>query len=60
MRKTHRRVRTLGQARGASQTGRRISGLKALYKTNFEPLEWYDGSIWSRDLRLLKEKSRQE
>jgi arginyl-tRNA--protein-N-Asp/Glu arginylyltransferase len=37
-----------------------VYGQKALYKTNFEPLEWYDGSIWSRDLRLLKEKSRQE
>jgi arginyl-tRNA--protein-N-Asp/Glu arginylyltransferase len=37
-----------------------VYGPKALYKTNFEPLEWRDGSTWSRDLRLLKEKSRQE
>ncbi len=37
-----------------------VYGQKALYKTNFEPLEWHDSSIWSRDLRLLKEKSREE
>ena len=37
-----------------------VYGQKALYKTNFGPLEWRDGSAWSRDLRLLKEKSRQE
>lgn len=37
-----------------------VYGSKALYKTNFEPLEWRDGSTWSRDLRLLREKSRQE
>ena len=37
-----------------------VYGQKALYKTNFEPLEWHDGATWSRDLELLKEKSRQE
>jgi arginyl-tRNA--protein-N-Asp/Glu arginylyltransferase len=37
-----------------------VYGQKALYKTNFEPLEWHNSSIWSRDLRLLKEKSREE
>ncbi|MDB5225289.1 MAG: arginine-tRNA-protein transferase [Candidatus Adlerbacteria bacterium] len=31
---------------------------KALYKTNFAPLEWHDGLAWSRDLQLLKEKGR--
>ncbi len=37
-----------------------VYGPKALYKTNFEPLEWHDGTAWSRDLSLLKEKSRSE
>lgn len=37
-----------------------VYGQKALYKTNFEPLEWHEGTAWSRDLGLLKEKSRQE
>jgi arginyl-tRNA--protein-N-Asp/Glu arginylyltransferase len=37
-----------------------VYGQKALYKTNFEPLEWHDGTAWSRDLGLLKEKSRTE
>lgn len=37
-----------------------VYGQKALYKTNFEPLEWRDGGIWSRDLRQLKEKGREE
>lgn len=37
-----------------------VYGPKALYKTNFEPLEWWDDTGWSRDLGLLKEKSRQE
>ncbi len=35
-----------------------VYGPMALYKTNFEPLEWYDGAAWSRDIILLKEKSR--
>lgn len=37
-----------------------VYGTKALYKTNFEPLEWHDGTTWLHDLVLLKEKSRQE
>lgn len=37
-----------------------VYGQKALYKTNFEPLEWHDGQAWSRDLERLKEKSRQD
>lgn len=37
-----------------------VYGPKALYKTNFEPLEWHDGTAWLRDLVLLKEKGRQD
>jgi arginyl-tRNA--protein-N-Asp/Glu arginylyltransferase len=35
-----------------------VYGTKALYKTNFASLEWHDGLVWSRDLELLKQKSR--
>lgn len=31
-----------------------VYGTKALYKTNFEPLEWWDGSTWSGDIKRLK------
>jgi len=37
-----------------------VYGEKALYKTNFEPLEWWDGKQWSKDIKLLKERSRSE
>jgi arginyl-tRNA--protein-N-Asp/Glu arginylyltransferase len=37
-----------------------VYGHKALYKTNFEPLEWWSGSAWSRDIVLLKDLSRSE
>lgn len=37
-----------------------VYGGKALYKTNFAPLEWRDGQSWSRDLAKLKELSRAE
>jgi len=37
-----------------------VYGRKALYKTNFEPLEWWDGAVWSRDLAKLKECSLKE
>jgi arginyl-tRNA--protein-N-Asp/Glu arginylyltransferase len=37
-----------------------VYGEKALYKTNFEPLEWWDGKSWSKDIALLKELSRRE
>jgi arginine-tRNA-protein transferase len=37
-----------------------VYGPKALYKTNFEPLEWHTGSEWSRDTVKLKELSRSE
>ncbi len=35
-----------------------IYGEKALYKTNFELLEWWDGSVWQRDLKMLKDRGR--
>lgn len=37
-----------------------VYGQKALYKTNFGPLEWHDGSAWSADIARLKELSRGE
>lgn len=37
-----------------------VYGEKALYKTNFEPLEWWDGSRWNTDIKLLKETGRSE
>ena len=37
-----------------------VYGDKALYKTNFEPLEWLSGSAWSKDITLLKELSRKD
>jgi hypothetical protein len=35
-----------------------VYGEKALYKTNFEPLEWWDGSSWNTDIPKLKELGR--
>lgn len=35
-----------------------VYGEKALYKTNFEPLEWWDGHIWKRNTALLRERGR--
>ncbi len=37
-----------------------VYGEKALYKTNFEPLEWWDGSVWSRDVKLLRERGHED
>ncbi|MEK7068640.1 MAG: GNAT family N-acetyltransferase [Patescibacteria group bacterium] len=37
-----------------------VYGEKALYKTNFEPLEWWDGKGWNSDIKILKEISRAE
>ncbi len=37
-----------------------VYGEHALYKTNFEPLQWWDGSKWSDDLKLLREVSRSD
>ncbi|MDO8517954.1 MAG: GNAT family N-acetyltransferase [bacterium] len=35
-----------------------VYGQKALYKTNFGPLEWWDGSGWKSDIKLLRERGR--
>jgi len=37
-----------------------VYGDKALYKTNFKPLEWWDGGKWNRDITLLKELGRKD
>lgn len=37
-----------------------VYGAKALYKTNFEPLEWWDGEKWSDDIAALKECGRSD
>jgi len=37
-----------------------VYGPKALYKTNFKPLEFWDGSKWNDDLALLKRLARAE
>lgn len=37
-----------------------VYGEKALYKTNFEPLQWWDGQLWNPDIKLLKERSRSD
>jgi len=35
-----------------------VYGTKALYKTNFEPLEWWSGSEWTADTAALKQRAR--
>ncbi|HUD02699.1 MAG TPA: GNAT family N-acetyltransferase [Candidatus Paceibacterota bacterium] len=35
-----------------------VYGAKALYKTNFEPLLWWDGSAWQSDITTLKQNAR--
>ncbi len=37
-----------------------VYGEKALYKTNFEPLEWWDGNGWNIDVATLKTLSRKD
>lgn len=37
-----------------------VYGDKALYKTNFEPLEWWSGSGWSADVSLLKKRAHSD
>ncbi|MEI6864324.1 MAG: GNAT family N-acetyltransferase [Candidatus Adlerbacteria bacterium] len=37
-----------------------VYGEKALYKTNFEPLQWWDGTHWNNDQKLLRERGRSE
>ena len=52
----------LDAVRRAKNEGRSYSylgtayGSKGRYKTNFEPLEWWDGSEWNTNLKLLKER----
>ena len=54
----------LDALRSAKKDGREyyylgtVYGEKALYKTNFEPLEWWDGEQWNTDIKLLKERGR--
>lgn len=53
-------------AREAARSGKRyfyigtVYGEKALYKTNFESLEFWDGNVWVQDIRKLKALSRQD
>jgi arginine-tRNA-protein transferase len=35
-----------------------VYGGKTLYKGNFEPLEWWNGEEWSKNMKALKEFSR--
>lgn len=35
-----------------------VYGAKALYKTNFEPLEWWNGEQWVQDVKALRARSR--
>lgn len=37
-----------------------VYGQKALYKTNFDSLEWWNGTEWSTDIAKLKEKARSD
>jgi hypothetical protein len=37
-----------------------VYGEKALYKTNFEPLEWWNGEEWRSDIKQLKERGRSD
>jgi arginyl-tRNA--protein-N-Asp/Glu arginylyltransferase len=37
-----------------------LYGEKALYKTNFEPLEWWSGQAWESDIKRLRERSRSD
>lgn len=35
-----------------------VYGPNALYKANFQPLEWWDGDKWNENVKLLKERGR--
>lgn len=56
----------LDNIRGAKERGLEhyylgtVYGEKALYKTNFSPLEWWDGESWSSDVAALKERGRRD
>ena len=56
----------LDSARRAKESGLEhyylgtVYGPKALYKTNFKPLQFWDGSSWNTDLAALKRLARAE
>jgi len=56
----------LDSTRRAKDSGRNyyyigtVYGAKALYKTNLQPLEFWDGSSWNTDLTHLKKLARAE
>lgn len=37
-----------------------VYGSNALYKANFEPLEWWDGHAWNADTTLLRERTHSD
>lgn len=37
-----------------------VYGAKALYKTNFRPLEWWNGETWNGDVKFLRELGRND
>jgi hypothetical protein len=37
-----------------------VYGDKALYKINFEPIEWWNGKEWSTDIAHLKKRARSD
>lgn len=37
-----------------------VYGAKALYKANYEPLEFWDGTAWNEDTAKLKELARND
>lgn len=37
-----------------------VYGERALYKTNFEPLEWWGGKEWHSDVKKLRERGRSD
>lgn len=37
-----------------------VYGEKALYKTNFDALQWWDGNTWNTDTKLLRARSRDD
>lgn len=56
----------LDRIRAAKEQGRAhyylgtVYGEKALYKTNFEPLEWWTGGAWSAEASALRKLSRSD
>lgn len=56
----------LDAARSAKESGKghlyvgTVYGDKALYKTNFPALSWWDGRAWQRDIEALKARARSD